>query len=104
MAGRYTVDARYGGCLTVRELRPAGDGEYRPSDLHEGPILSLDGMIRDLESLIATIQTPQLRELLERLLGAGGPGARIARPRRPRRTTRPTATDCSSTASLSPRA
>ena len=35
--GDFTVDARYGACLTIRSVRPAGDGEYDPADLLDGP-------------------------------------------------------------------
>jgi 3'-5' exoribonuclease len=69
--GRYAVDQRYGPCLTVRGLRPAAEGEYRPDDLEDGPTLALDSMLADLDHLISTVQHPQLRELLERLVGAG---------------------------------
>ena len=35
-SGTFSVDARYGACLTIRSVRPAAAGEYDPADLHEG--------------------------------------------------------------------
>src|SRR5919204_3288716 len=66
--GRFSVHERYGPQLVVRSLRPAGDGEYDPADLREGPPTPSDKMAADLEELIATVQRPHLRELLRRLL------------------------------------
>ncbi|HEX8074789.1 MAG TPA: HD domain-containing protein [Thermoleophilaceae bacterium] len=69
--GVFNVDARYGACLTVRSLRPAGDGEYDPADLLDGPSVAYEQMVADLRELILTVQDPSLRALLERLLGEG---------------------------------
>jgi 3'-5' exoribonuclease len=66
--GRYSVDERYGGAVTVRKLRPAVEGEYDLADLHEGPAVPYGQMAADLESLIETVQRPHLRELLARLI------------------------------------
>jgi 3'-5' exoribonuclease len=70
-AGVFGVDARYGACLTVRTLRPAGTGEYDPADLLDGPSVAYEQMVADLRELIATVQDPHLRGLLDRLLGEG---------------------------------
>jgi 3'-5' exoribonuclease len=69
--GTYSVDQRYGACLTIRSLRPAGDGEYDPAELLDGPSVAYDQMVADLRELIATVQQPHLRGLLERLFSEG---------------------------------
>jgi 3'-5' exoribonuclease len=53
-----------GAQLTVHTLRPARDGEYAHSDLHDGPAHAVDQMERDLRELVGTIQNPHLRALL----------------------------------------
>jgi 3'-5' exoribonuclease len=73
--GPYAVDERYGATLTVRAVAAAEDGEYDPSDLHEGPLADPQNMVADLEALIATVQQPHLRQLLDRLLAGGSPTA-----------------------------
>ena len=67
VAGRYE-DGRYGRCITVRALAPAGEGEYDPADLLEAPPVPYATMAAELSELIATVQRPHLRELLHRLL------------------------------------
>jgi 3'-5' exoribonuclease len=74
--GRFAVDSRYGAAITVRALRPAGDGEYDPADLTEGPPIPYAQMAADLQALVETVQQPHLRELLARLLD---PGTEIGR-------------------------
>jgi 3'-5' exoribonuclease len=69
--GSFSVDAKYGNSLTVRALRPAESGEYDRADLEEGPAHSVDQMIADLRSLVATMQDPFLRELLDRFFADG---------------------------------
>jgi 3'-5' exoribonuclease len=71
--GTFTLDTRYGACLTVRSVRPAADGEYDPADMHEGPSTAYDQMVADLRELMGTVQDPHLRGLLERLLSEGAP-------------------------------
>jgi 3'-5' exoribonuclease len=66
--GLYSVDTRYGGCLTVRALRAAEDGEYQPADLAETAPVAYEKMAAGLEELVGTVQHPHLRELLRRLL------------------------------------
>ena len=67
--GRYSVDGRYGACLTIKAMRVAEDGEYELTDLAEGPPIAYEKMAADLCELIATVQQPHLRDLLERLIG-----------------------------------
>jgi 3'-5' exoribonuclease len=67
--GRYSVDGRYGACLTIRTLRAAHEGEYEITDLAEGPPIPYEEMLAALRELIRTVQNPHLRELLGRLLG-----------------------------------
>jgi 3'-5' exoribonuclease len=71
VAGLYAVDARYGGCLTVRGLRAAERAEYQPADLAEAPPVAYEKMAAGLEELVSTVQQPHLRELLRRLLDPG---------------------------------
>jgi 3'-5' exoribonuclease len=71
--GAYSVDAKHGACLTIGSLRPAGDGEYEPADLHDGPSVSYDQMVADLRALISTVQDPHLRALLDGFFGEGSP-------------------------------
>jgi 3'-5' exoribonuclease len=68
--GHFTVDARYGGSLTVRSLRAAEDGEYDPADLHDAPPVDFQQMVGDLRALVATVQSPPLRALLRRFFSA----------------------------------
>ena len=72
-AGAYSVDSKYGACLTIRSLRPALDGEYDPRDLHDGPSVSYEQMVADLRTLIGTIQDPHLRALLDSFFDDGSP-------------------------------
>jgi 3'-5' exoribonuclease len=69
--GRYSVDGRYGACITVRGLRGAAEEEYDPADLLEGPPVAYRKLAAGLEELIGTVQHPHLRELLRRLLDPG---------------------------------
>jgi 3'-5' exoribonuclease len=71
--GRYAIDSRYGGCLTVRTLTAASEGSYDPADLLEGPPVPLERLIEDLRDLITTVQDSHLRILLERLLSDRSP-------------------------------
>jgi 3'-5' exoribonuclease len=68
VAGAYSVDGRYGACLTVRDLKASEEGEYELSDLLEGPSVAYDSMAARLAELVETVQQPHLRELLNRLL------------------------------------
>jgi 3'-5' exoribonuclease len=73
VAGSFSVDQRYGACLTLRSLRPAEPLEYEARDLEEGPARALDQMVADLRSLIDTTQDPFLRKLLGRCFGDSSP-------------------------------
>jgi 3'-5' exoribonuclease len=68
--GRFSLHERYGPQVAIKALRPAGAGEYDPSDLHQGPAMPVEQMRADLDALIETVQRRHLRELLQRLLGA----------------------------------
>jgi len=72
-SGIFSVDSRYGACVTIRSLRPALDGEYDPADLHDGPSSAYDQMVADLRDLVDTVQDPNLRGLLDRLLSDRSP-------------------------------
>ena len=73
VAGRFSVDQRYGATLTLSGLRPADAGEYDPGELVECSPRPFEQMERDLRQLVETIQQPHLRELLARLIGKGTP-------------------------------
>ena len=75
-AGRYAVDERWGGTLTLQALRGALESEYDLDQLVEAPPLPYNQMLGDLRELIGTIQRQHLRRLLGRLLDpAREPGA-----------------------------
>ncbi|HEV2723653.1 MAG TPA: HD domain-containing protein [Thermoleophilaceae bacterium] len=73
VAGRFCTDPRYGASITVRAVRVAGDEEFDPAELCEGPPVPLEQMVAGLEEVIGTVQRPCLRELLDRLLGTETP-------------------------------
>jgi 3'-5' exoribonuclease len=66
--GRYSVDERYGGAITIQRMRAAVDGEYQLADLTETGPVPYARMASDLNELIETIQRPHLRALLGRLI------------------------------------
>ncbi|MBN1530526.1 MAG: HDIG domain-containing protein, partial [Thermoleophilaceae bacterium] len=68
IAGRFSIDQRYGAGITIRALRAAAEGEYDIVDLTEAPPIPYAQMAADLDELVGTVQQPHLRELLERLL------------------------------------
>jgi 3'-5' exoribonuclease len=72
-AGTYSVDARFGACITVRSLRQAAHEEYHPADLLDGPSVAYEQMVADLRDLVATVQDEHFRRLLDRLLSDGAP-------------------------------
>jgi 3'-5' exoribonuclease len=69
--GRFSIHQQYGAKITVRSIRPAGEGEYEQDELAEGPPVPAAGLEARLRELIATVQDPQLGELLERIFGPG---------------------------------
>ena len=71
VAGRFSIDQRYGAGITVRALRPAAESEYDIVDLTEAPPIPYAQMAADLDELIGTVQQPHLRQLLDRLLDPG---------------------------------
>jgi 3'-5' exoribonuclease len=71
VTGRYSVDQRYGACVTVREIREAAPHEYDPADLMEGPSVAFDQMVDDLRELVSTIQDPNLEGLLHHFFDEG---------------------------------
>ena len=71
--GRFCVDGRYGGCITIRTVRKAAEHEYDARDLHDAPPHPLDAMVGDMRDLIATVQNPHLRALLDSFFGEGSP-------------------------------
>src|SRR3954468_1283052 len=72
-SGTFSIDARYGACLTIRSVRSAAAREGDPADLHDGPSTAYEQMVADLRELIGTVQDRHLRGLLERLLSHGTP-------------------------------
>ncbi len=71
VAGSYSVDPRYGACVTVRTLRAASPDEYQIGDLTDGPAVAYEQMVVRLQDLIATVRSPFLRTLLERFFSEG---------------------------------
>ena len=69
--GEFKDDARWGATLTIRELRPAADGEWRIEDLVAMPETPVARLESDLTDLLETIQNPQLRTLLDRVFKPG---------------------------------
>ena len=71
VGGTFSVDSRYGPCLTVRALREAVADEYDAADLHDRPLVEYDKLVGDLRELVSTVQDPHLRRLLDTCLGDG---------------------------------
>jgi 3'-5' exoribonuclease len=71
VAGRYSVEQRYGSCITVRSVRPAEPGTFDPADLMDAPASSVDQMAGDLRELVGTVQDHDLRRLLDRFFSEG---------------------------------
>ena len=65
VAGRFSVDSRHGGCISVQTVREAAQHEYDAGDLHDAPPHPYDAMVGDMRELIGTVQNPHLRALLE---------------------------------------
>jgi 3'-5' exoribonuclease len=73
VSGHYSLDRRYGSCITVRAVREAAPGTFDPADLMDAPPLPLEEMVGRLRELLATVQNPDLRRLLERFFADGSP-------------------------------
>ena len=71
VAGRYSVDPRYGPQVKLNQLGVARPDEYALEQLLDGPAQEPEQMERDLREVIATVQNSHLRTLLDRLLGEG---------------------------------
>ena len=71
VTGRYNVHARFGPQLTIQAMRSAGEDEYVPDDLMDGPARTAAQMESDLRELLSTIQNPHLRRLLSTVFGPG---------------------------------
>ena len=66
LTGRFAVHQKYGRKITLEAIRAAGNGEYEPADLAEGPGVPVESLETQLRELLGTIQNPQLSELLDR--------------------------------------
>ena len=66
VSGRYSVDQRYGSCITARAVREAAPGTFDPADLMDAPAKNFDEMVVALRKVLATVQDPDLRRLLDR--------------------------------------
>jgi 3'-5' exoribonuclease len=73
VSGCFSLDQRYGSCITVRSVREAAPGTFDPADLMDSPPKSLDQMLSDLRQLIATVHNRDLRRLLDRLFAEESP-------------------------------
>jgi 3'-5' exoribonuclease len=66
VSGRYSVEQRYGSCITARSVREAAPGTFDLADLMDAPAKDLDEMTVALRKVLATVQDGDLRRLLER--------------------------------------
>jgi 3'-5' exoribonuclease len=73
VTGRYSVDQRYGSCITIRSVRAAAPGMYDPADLMDAPALSVDQMSERLRELLGTVHDPDLTRLLDRFFTVSSP-------------------------------
>jgi 3'-5' exoribonuclease len=71
--GRYSVDQRYGSCITVRSVRAAEPGTFDPADLTDAPLVTFDEMVVALRKVVGTVHDPDLRALLDRFFSEGSP-------------------------------
>ena len=69
--GHYSVDRRYGSCITVRSVREAPAGSFDPADLMDASALPIDVMESRLRELLSHIRDPDLSRLLDRIFGDG---------------------------------
>jgi 3'-5' exoribonuclease len=73
VAGRYSVDRRYGSCITVRSVREAALGTFDPAHLMDAPPIAFEEMVAALREVVGTVQNPDLRRLLDRFFSEGSP-------------------------------
>jgi 3'-5' exoribonuclease len=71
VVGRYSVDQRYGSCVTVRSVRPAAPGTFEPADLVDSAPIAFDDMVLALREVVDTVQDGDLRRLLDRFFSEG---------------------------------
>jgi 3'-5' exoribonuclease len=64
--GRYSVDQRYGSCITVRSACVASPGSFDPADLMDAPPVSVAEMDERLRKVIGTVHDTDLSRLLDR--------------------------------------
>jgi 3'-5' exoribonuclease len=69
--GRYEVHDRFGAQIAILGLKPALDGTFAASDLHDGPPHEVDAMEADFRALLDTVQDPHVNRLLEAFFGEG---------------------------------
>jgi 3'-5' exoribonuclease len=69
VGGRFSKHPQYGPQIKLGSARPAGPGEYDPSELAEGPARPPEALESDLRELVKTVQNPSLQELLHRFFG-----------------------------------
>jgi 3'-5' exoribonuclease len=70
IAGRFSVDRRYGSCITVRTVREAAPGSFDLADLMDAPPKSLDDMTVELRQVVETVHDADLRRLLDHFFAA----------------------------------
>jgi 3'-5' exoribonuclease len=73
ITGRFAVHPQYGPKITIEAIRAADDGEFRATDLAEGPSVPVERLEAQLRELLATIQNPQLAALLDSVFAADSP-------------------------------
>jgi 3'-5' exoribonuclease len=71
VVGRYEEHARFGAQIAISALKPALDGTFALSDLHDGPPHEVDEMELQFREVLATVQDPHLSRLLDAFLGEG---------------------------------
>src|SRR6201999_56973 len=71
VVGRYEVHQRWGAQIAIAALRPALDGTFEPTDLHDGPPHAVGEMEAEFREVIATVRDPHLSRLLNAFLGEG---------------------------------
>jgi 3'-5' exoribonuclease len=73
ITGRFAIHTQYGPKITIESIRAAGDGEFDPADLAEGPSVPVERLESQLRELLATIQSQQIAALLDRFFAPDSP-------------------------------